>query len=220
MSGDIPHSFGGNRVKKFTVLSGVITAAVLAVAGCSSTPAATTTATSGSSTGSSAPAAAKSDPVAWTGAFCEGITPTMEGLVEVLKLAFQEAPDPVAQKEALMKYATTAGEGMTDTAKKLEKLGPPSKEAEALHVELVKFFNENGSTLAKTKDQLAALDPAAPDFMEQVGKLGEGADQATLQTQIKKLSEDPALKDAFAKAPQCVEMSTKMKGLGTDLLGG
>ncbi|HWO67236.1 MAG TPA: hypothetical protein VNO31_45120, partial [Umezawaea sp.] len=202
-------------------LFGVLAGAVLAVSACS-TPAANNAAGS-STTSTTYPAAAaakNSDPVAWTGTFCEGVSPTMEALVEVLKVAFQPTPDPAAQKDALMKFATTSGESMTSTAKKLSELGPPSKETQALHDELVKFFTDNGKTLAKTKEDLAKLDPAAPDFTDQVGKLGDGADQTALQTQIKKLSEDPALKDAFAKAPQCVEMSNKMKELGTDMLGG
>ncbi|MCS7478291.1 hypothetical protein ACFFQW_10480 [Umezawaea endophytica] len=203
------------RIALFSVLAG----AVLAVSACSSTPAANTTTTGSATSASPAASAKNSDPIAWTGAFCEGVSPTLEGLVEVLKVAFQAVPDPAAQKDALMKFATTSGDSMTATAKKLGELGPPSAEAKALHDELVKFFTDNGKTLAKTKEDLAKLDPAAPDFTDQVGKLGDGADQTALQAQIKKLSEDPALKDAFTKAPQCVEMSTKMKELGTDLLG-
>jgi hypothetical protein len=190
----------------------------LAVTGCSSIPAAST------STGSPAPNSAaaqatKSDPVAWSGTFCEGVTPTLEGLVEVLKSAFQETPDLVAQKAAMLNYATKAGSAMTETAKKLETLGAPTAQAETLHKELIRFFSENGTTLTKVKTDLATIDPAAPDFLEQVGKLGEGADQGKLQEQIKKLTDDPTLKEAFTKAPQCVDMSEKMKGLGTDLLG-
>lgn len=207
-------------MKQRIALYGVLAGAVLAVSACSSAPAANTTAPSSATSATSAAAAKNSDPIAWTGAFCEGISPTMEGLVEVLKVALQPNPDPVAQKDSLMKFASTSGESMTSTAKKLDELGPPSKEAEALHEELVKFFTDNGKTLAKTKEDLAKLDPAAPDFIDQVGKLGDGTDQSAFQEQIKKLTEDPTLKDALAKAPQCVEMSTKMKALGTDLLGG
>jgi hypothetical protein len=207
-------------MKQRTALFGVLAGAVLAVSACSSAPAANTATTSSAPSTTSAAPAKNSDPVAWTGTFCSGVSPTMEALVEVLKVAFQAQPDPAAQKDALMRFATTSGDSMTTTSKKLGELGPPSKEAQALHDELVKFFADNGKTLAKTKEELAKLDPAAPDFTEQVGKLGDGADQTALQAQIKKLSEDPALKDAFAKAPECVEMSTKMKELGTDMLGG
>jgi len=205
-------------MKRSIALFGVFAGAVLTVTGCSSTPSATTPAST-SATSSPAAPAAKSDAVAWSGAFCEGVTPTMEGLVEVLKTAFQETPDPVAQKTAMINYATKAGTAMTDTAKKLETLGAPTPEAEALHQELIKFFNDNGTTLTKMKTDLATIDPSAPDFLDQVGKLGEGADQGKLQDQIKKLTDDPTLKEAFTKAPQCVDMTEKMKALGTDVLG-
>lgn len=200
------------------VLFSAVACTALTLTACSSATPNTTTAPP-SSAPATAAAVGNSDPVEWTGAFCEGITPTFEGLIKVMKSAFQEVPDPKAQKDALMEYSATAGAALSDTAKKLEKLGPPSKEAEALHRELVTYFTDNGKTLLAVQDDLKAIDPADPAFLEKVGALGDGGDQSKLQDQIKKLQDDPKLKEAFAKAPQCVDMAAKMKEMGTDLLG-
>ncbi|WNV89661.1 hypothetical protein [Umezawaea sp. Da 62-37] len=168
-------------MKQRIALFGAIAGAVLVVTGCSSTPAATT-ATGSSAPTSAAATATKSDPVAWSGAFCEGVTPTLEGLVEVLKSAFQETPDQVAQKAAMLNYATKAGSAMTDTAKKLETLGAPTAQAEELHKELIKFFSENGTTLTKVKTDLATIDPAAPDFLTRSASLAKARTRANSRT--------------------------------------
>lgn len=192
-------------------------AAALVTAGCggdggpsasgASSAAATTTTTE---------AAANADPVEWSGAFCEGIGPSIEGVVALLQTMFENAEDPVAQKQAMVDYTATTGKALTDAAAKLEDIGAPSAETQALHDELVKFFTDGGAALTKANTDLATLDPNDPAFAEKLGALGdESADPSALQEQIKKLQEDPELGKAFNEAPQCVEMAEKLKTLGS-----
>jgi hypothetical protein len=194
-------------------LAGVF-AAVLVTAACggdgssssgSSNTAATTTTT-----------AADADPVKWTGTFCEGVGPTIEGVMTLLKAMFEGgAEDPAVQKAALLDYSGKAGKSMSEAGEKLEALGAPSADAQELHDELVKFFTDQGKSANEVNAELAKLDPADPEFSAKLEKLGgDQADPSKLQEQIKKLQEDPELAAAFKQAPECVAMSETLKGLG------
>lgn len=194
-------------------LAGVF-AAVLVTAACggggtsssgASTTAATTTTT-----------AAAADPVKWTGTFCEGIGPTIEGVMALLKTMFEGgAEDPAVQKAALLDYSGKAGKSMSEAGEKLAALGAPSANAQELHDELVKFFTESGKTATEVNAELAKLDPADPEFSAKLETLGgDQADPSKLQEQIKKLQEDPELAAAFKEAPECVAMAETLKGLG------
>ncbi|MGM1059699.1 hypothetical protein, partial [Saccharothrix sp. Mg75] len=194
-------------MKHRVTLAGVF-AAVLVSAACGGGSGA---AGNGSSAASATPTttssvAAKSDPVQWTGTFCEGIGPTIEGVLALLKTMFEGgAEDPAVQKAALLDYSSKAGTSLSAAGEKMEDLGAPSADAQALHDELVKFFTESGETLSKVNTELAALDPADPEFatkLEQLG--GDQADPSKLQEQIKKLQDDPELGQAFKQAPECV----------------
>ncbi|GAA1343495.1 hypothetical protein [Saccharothrix algeriensis] len=204
-------------MKHRTALVGVL-AAVLLTGACSGSSG--SAGSSGSTTGTSAattttPAAA-ADPVKWTGTFCEGIAPTVESVMQLLKVMLEGgANDPAAQKAALMEYSTKSGKSMADAGAKLDALGAPSPEAQALHDELVKFFTESGKSLNTASEELAKLDPNDPEFatkLEQLG--GDEADPTKLQEQIKKLQDDPELGAAFKQAPECVAMSDTLKNLG------
>jgi hypothetical protein len=195
-------------------LAGVF-AAVLVTAACggdgssssgSSNRAATTTAT----------AAAAADPVKWTGTFCEGMGPTIEGVMTLLKAMFEGgAEDPAVQKAALLDYSGKAGQSMSEAGEKLAALGAPSADAQELHDELVKFFTDSGKTANEVNAELTKLDPADPEFSAKLEKLGgDQADPSKLQEQIKKLQEDPELAAAFKQAPECVALSETLKGLG------
>lgn len=204
-------------MKHRVALAGVF-AAVLVSAACgggSGSGTAGSTTGSATSTTSSAPTAS-ADPVEWTGTFCEGIGPTIDGVMSLLKTMFEGgADDPAVQKAALLDYSSKAAPALTRAGEKLEDLGAPTAEAQALHDELVKFFTESGDTLTKVSTDLAALDPADPEFatkLEQLG--GDQADPSKLQEQIKKLQDDPQLGEAFTKAPQCVALQEKMASLG------
>ncbi|MGW4111618.1 hypothetical protein ACWEFJ_12125 [Actinosynnema sp. NPDC004786] len=161
-------------------------------------------------------AAANADPVEWTGTFCEGVGPTIEGVMTLLKAMFEGgAEDPAVQKAALLDYSSKAGKSLTEAGEKLDDLGAPSAEAQELHDELVKFFSDSGRTLTEVNSELEALDPADPEFSTKLERLGgDQADPSKLQEQIKKLQDDPELGEAFKQAPQCVAMAETLKGLG------
>ncbi|MEU4445155.1 hypothetical protein AB0K14_02675 [Actinosynnema sp. NPDC050801] len=200
-------------MKHRVALAGVF-AAVLVTSACgggssssgsgSSTAAATTT------------TAANADPVKWTGTFCDGLGPTIEGVMNLLKTMFEGgAEDPALQKTAMLDYTSNAGKALTDSGAQLEELGAPSPETQQLHDELVKFFQDSGEELKKVNTELAALDPNDPEFSTKLGELGgDQADPSKLQEQIKKLQEDPKLAEAFKQAPQCVKMADALKSLG------
>lgn len=191
-------------------------AAVLVTAACGGGGASSSSTGGSSATTTTTTAAADADPVKWTGTFCEGIGPTIEGVMTLLKTMFEGgAEDPAVQKAALLDYSSKAGKSLSEAGEKLDDLGAPSAESQELHDELVKFFTDSGKTLTEVNTELAALDPADPEFatkLEQLG--GDQADPSKLQEQIKKLQDDPKLGEAFKQAPECVAMAETLKSLG------
>ncbi|MFJ6670176.1 hypothetical protein ACIQMJ_03590 [Actinosynnema sp. NPDC091369] len=191
-------------------------AAVLVTAACGGGGASSSSTGGSSATTTTTTAAANADPVKWTGTFCAGIGPTIEGVMTLLKTMFEGgAEDPAVQKAALLDYSSKAGKSLTEAGEKLDDLGAPSAESQELHDELVKFFTDSGKTLNEVNTELAALDPADPEFatkLEQLG--GDQADPSKLQEQIKKLQDDPKLGEAFKQAPECVAMADTLKSLG------
>jgi hypothetical protein len=203
-------------VKHRVALAGAF-AAVLVTAACGGGGASSSSTGGSSATTTTTTAAANADPVKWTGTFCEGIGPTIEGVMTLLKTMFEGgAEDPAVQKAALLDYSSKAGKSLAEAGEKLDDLGAPSAESQELHDELVKFFTDSGKTLTEVNTELAALDPADPEFatkLEQLG--GDQADPSKLQEQIKKLQDDPKLGEAFKTAPECVAMAETLKSLGS-----
>ncbi|WNV89663.1 hypothetical protein [Umezawaea sp. Da 62-37] len=188
---------------------------VLAVSGCTTEPAPFTAAPTTSATTSSSAAAA--DTVTWGGTFCEGVTPALTGLGEIIKTAGSSSP--TAQMNALAGHATTSATAMADTTKKLEVAGAPDAKTKALHEELVAFFGDNAKALTQVKEDLAKLNPTAPDFLQKVGVVADRAQLDKFQQQLGKYLTEPALQESFTKAPQCTAMTAKVTELGADLLG-
>ncbi|WP_158848143.1 hypothetical protein [Saccharothrix deserti] len=205
-----------HSVKHRVVLAAAF-AVVLVTAACGGGGSSSSSGSGSSATTTTTTAAATADPVEWTGTFCDGIGPTVQGVLDLLKIMFEGgAEDPAKQKAALLDYSAKAGESMSEAGEKLEGLGAPSAETQVLHDELVKFFTDSGKTLTEVNTELAKLDPADPQFatkLEQLG--GDQADPSKLQEQIKKLQEDPKLGEAFKQAPQCVQMAETLKSLGS-----
>lgn len=199
-------------MKHRVALAGVF-AAVLVTSACGG-GGASSSSTSGKTTTTTA--AADADPIEWAGTFCEGMGPAIEGVLALLKTMFEGgAENPAVQKAGLLDYSSKAGKALTDAGAKLEDLGAPSAGSRQLHDELVEFFTDSGRTLTRVNAELVALDPADPEFaakLEQLG--GDHADPSKLQEQIRKLQEDPALGEAFKRAPQCVTMQDTLKSLG------
>ncbi|CCH27661.1 hypothetical protein ABZ816_07680 [Actinosynnema sp. NPDC047251] len=194
-------------------VAGVL-AAVLVTGACSgsgSGSAGSSSTTSAAATTTTKPAA---DPVTWAGTYCEGITPALEGVVELLQIMLGgAASDPAAMKAKIQEFAGKSGQAFTDAGQKLDDLGAPSPESQALHDELVKFFTESAATWTKAGEEVAKLDPADPEFATKLGALG-GDETTTAGDQIKKLQNDPKLGEAFKKAPECTALTEKLKSLG------
>ncbi len=203
-------------MKKHRVALAGAFAAVLVTAACGGGGTSSSSTAGSPATTTTTTAAANADPIKWTGTFCEGIGPTIEGVLALLKTMFEGgAEDPAVQKAALLDYSSKAGTSLTEAGAELEDLGAPSAASQELHDELVKFFTDSGKTLTEVNTELAALDPADPEFatkLEQLG--GDQADPSKLQEQIKKLQDDPELGEAFKQAPECVAMSETLKSLG------
>jgi hypothetical protein len=202
-------------VQHRVALAGVF-AAVLVTAACGGGGTSTSSAGGSSATTTTTTAAADADPIKWTGTFCEGMSPTIEGVLALLKTMFEGgAEDPAVQKAALLDYSSKAGKALTEAGGKLDDLGAPSAESQALHDELVTFFTDSGKTLTEVNAELAKLDPADPEFAAKLERLGgDQADPSKLQEQIKKLQDDPTLGEAFKQAPECVRMAETLKSLG------
>lgn len=191
-----------------TRLSIIVAGAVLALSACGGGT--TTPATQNTTTTTTPPA---SDPVKWTGAFCGGVTPVMESLLEFLKTSItaMASGDNATVKDSMIKTLDTGAKSLGEAEKKLKDLGAPGPEAKELHEELVKFFGDSAKEYASVAEQAKKLDPSAPDFADQMGKIGgDEADPKKLQETIKKIENDPKYKDAMATAPECVEMKTKL----------
>lgn len=135
----------------------------------------------------------------------------LTGAIELITVVAANAQNPAAIKEGMLKLLDTGGKAMADTEKKLKEVGAPGPEHQAMHDELVKMFGDGAKEYVSVREQIGKIDATAPDFMEQVEKVGgDAADPSKLSDQIKKLDADPKLKDAVAKAPECTEMRTKL----------
>ncbi|MFI9008956.1 hypothetical protein ACIGNX_17200 [Actinosynnema sp. NPDC053489] len=206
-------------MKHRVALAGVF-AAVLVTAACggggAAYPSSSSSSTGSSATATSASATAGADPVKWTGTFCQGVGPTIEGVMSLLKTMFEGgAEDPAVQKAALLDYSAKAGKSLSEAGRELDDLGAPSAAGRELHDELVKFFTDTGGQLTEVNAELAKLDPADPEFAAKLERLGgDQADPSKLQEQIKKLQDDPELGEAFKQAPECQAMAETLKGLG------
>ncbi|MEV6242539.1 hypothetical protein [Lentzea sp. NPDC051838] len=193
---------------RFSIIA-ACAAAALAVTGCSG--GAAPSAQNNTPTTTSATPAASGDPVKWAGAFCGGTTPVLTGAVELIAVAAANADNPAALKDGMLKILDTGSKSMAEAETKLKEIGAPGEDAKALHDEMVKLFGTAAKEYVTVAEQMRKLDANAPDFMDQVEKLGgDSADPSKLSEQIKKLDSDPKYKDAIAKAPECVQMREKL----------
>jgi hypothetical protein len=167
----------------------------LALAGC------------GSSSGDtkSPPAAAQgSDPVAWTGAFCGGLGDVISGVSAIAK---SDNTTPQGQKAGLLEFSDIAQRAFTNTAQKLEKLGPP-RVTDGKHVQdtAVGFFTTAAGTVGDQRAKLAALDAQDPDFVNKASHLA-GPDLSGASAQMQGLTSNPQLAPAFRTAPECKQLA-------------
>ncbi|MBV8995338.1 MAG: hypothetical protein JO287_16945 [Pseudonocardiales bacterium] len=164
----------------------------LALAGC------------GSNDTKSPPAAAQgADPVAWTGTFCGGLGDVISGVAAIAT----SDPTPQGHKNVLLEFSDIAQRAFTNTAQKLEKLGPP-RVADGKHVQdtAVGFFTTAAGTIGDQRAKLAALDAQDPDFVNKASHLA-GPDLSGASAQMQGLTSNPQLAPAFRTAPECKQLA-------------
>lgn len=184
------------------VSAGVLMSLGLVVTGCGS----------GSSSGpdarSSATALPGSDPVAWTGALCTGLGDVISAVVATA----QSAPSPQSQKDGRLAFFDSAQRAFTNTAQKLETLGPPKiTDGKKVQEAAVGFFHTAAGTVGDQRAKLAALDPKDPDFVKKADSL-TGPDLSSASAQMQDLATNKDLAPAFSTAPACQRLSNAANG--------
>ncbi|HEV7452716.1 MAG TPA: hypothetical protein VGO16_15275 [Pseudonocardiaceae bacterium] len=176
--------------------SGVVILALgLALAGCGS----------GAAKGSGdakSPAPKGADPVAWVGAFCGGLGEVIAGAAALGKVQ----ATPQGQKDGLLAFADSTRQAFTNTAHKLEQVGPPAiTDGQRVQDTVVGFFTTSAGTVAGQREKIAAL-PANEDFDKKAREL-PGPDIGETTAQMQGLASDPQLAPAFGAAPECQRLS-------------
>lgn len=172
--------------------AGVAAGVLLALAGC------------GSGSGNAKPAAPQgSDPVAWTGAFCGGLGEVISGVSAIAKAD----TSPQGQKDGLLEFSDIAQRAFTNTAQKLEKLGPPRvNDGKQVQATAVGFFTSAAGTVGEQRAKLAALDAKDPEFVTKASHLA-GPDLSGASAQMQGLTSNPQLAPAFRSAPECKQLA-------------
>ena len=175
----------------------IILALVLALAGCSSGG-------SGDAKGSNdttSPAPTGADPVAWVGAFCEGIGE----MITAVAAQGKAEPTPQGKKDGMLAVAGSTEQSFTNIARKLEQVGPPGiTDGERVHDTAVSFFTTAAGSAAGHREKIAAL-PANDDFETNASQL-PGLDLGEASAQMQGLVSDPQLEPAFGTAPECQQL--------------
>ncbi len=173
----------------------VISALVLALAGCSSGDA--------QDSGDATPAPPKgSDPVAWVGAFCGGLSGVITGAAAI----GQAEATPEGQKNGLLAFADSSQRAMADTARNLEEVGSPGiNDGERIHDTVVIFFKTAADSVAGQRDKLAELDPNDPEFVQKLSQLS-GPDLGAASAQVQQLTSNQELVPAFRASPECQQL--------------
>lgn len=181
----------------------VIVALVLALAGCGSGDA--NDSGDAKSSGDAKPAAPTgSDPVAWVGAFCGGLSGVITGAAAVGKA---EAT-PQGQKDGLLAFADSSQRAMADTARNLEQVGPPKiNDGKRIHDTVVSFFKTAAESVAGQRAKLAELDPNDPEFVNKLSRLA-GPDLGAASAQVQQLTSNQELLPAFRSAPECQRLGS------------
>ncbi|MGH3785575.1 MAG: hypothetical protein ACRDRG_03285 [Pseudonocardiaceae bacterium] len=145
-----------------------------------------------------------SEPVAWVGTFCNGLGDVIAGVSKITK----SAPTPQGQKDGLLAFSDTAQQAFTNTAGKLEQLGPPRiADGKQVHDAAVNFFTTAAGTVGGQRAKLAELDANDPEFLQKASQLA-GPDLTAASTQMKDLTRNQELAPAFGAAPECRELGT------------
>lgn len=181
---------------------------VLPLAACSEDPGVEDAAVAPPAIGQSAqPGAGEegvSDPVAWAEAYCSGVTITRDAALAQLSVP---RTDPAAQKQALGEFFTTAETAYQDSIRRLEELGAPTVDAgQRYHETALELYRSSLEAVQGQQRDLAALDPAAPDFNQRLTAIaGRAFDRTSVQERTDAISTDPQLAPALEQAQSCQE---------------
>jgi hypothetical protein len=145
-----------------------------------------------------------SDPVAWTGAFCSGISEVISGASVLAK----NTSTPQGQKDGVLEFTGIAQRAFTNTAQKLQQLGPPKiTDGKRIQEEVMVYFTTAAGALGGQRAKFAALDANDPDFMNKAAHLA-GPDLSAVSTQMRGVASNQELAPAFKAAPECKPLSS------------
>lgn len=148
------------------------------------------------------------DPVAWTGAFCGGLSDVIGGVSAIGK----SGATPQGQKDGLLEFSDIAQRAFTNTAQKLEQLGPPKiNDGTRLQDTAVGFFRTAAGTVGDQRAKLAALDAQDPEFVQKAAQLA-GPDLSGASAQMQGLTSNQELAPAFRAAPECQRLTADAGG--------
>ena len=143
------------------------------------------------------------DPVAWTGAFCGGLSDVISGVSAIAK----SQGTPQGQKDGLLEFSDIAQRAFANTAQKLETLGPPKiTDGTRLQATAVGFFRTAAGTVSDQRAKLAALDAKDPEFVQKASHLA-GPDLSGASAQMQNLTSNQELAPAFRAAPECQRLT-------------
>ncbi|MGH3822800.1 MAG: hypothetical protein ACRDRA_08200 [Pseudonocardiaceae bacterium] len=141
--------------------------------------------------------------MAWTGAFCGGLSDVIGGVSAIAK----SAETPQGQKDGLLEFSDIAQRAFTNTAQELEQLGPPKiTDGIRLQETAVSFFRTAAGTVGDQRAKLAALDASDPEFVQKASHLA-GPDLSGASAQMQGLTSNQELAPAFKAAPECQRLT-------------
>lgn len=146
--------------------------------------------------------AGTTDLMAWAEAYCSGATAAKEAALAALSVP---QTDPAAQKQALSGFLVAAEAAYQDSLQRLQQLGAPAVDAGRAHQQtaLDLYRGQLESAQAQQED-LAALDPAAPDFTQRLTEIVNSTfDRQTVQERTDAISTDPQLAPVLQQTPAC-----------------
>ena len=149
-----------------------------------------------------------SDPVAWAGTFCGGLSEVIGGVSAMAKAQ----PTPQGQKDGLLEFSDIAQRAFASTAQKLQQLGSPRiTNGQQVQDTAVSFFSNAAQTVGVQRTKLAGLDANDPDFVNKASHLA-GPDLGGASAQMQQLTSNKELAPGFRAAPQCQQLSSATAG--------
>lgn len=148
------------------------------------------------------PPAGTANPVEWAEAYCTGATAARDAALAGLSVPRIE---PAQQKQALEEFLTAAETAYRDSLRRLQELGAPAVErGRTFQQTALELYRAQLEAVEGQQEALAALDPAAPDFMQRLsGIVSESFDRRSLQQRTDAIATDPQLAPALEQAQAC-----------------